>query len=83
MLMDLVSSCKMESVISLAVLSAKILEDISHDYNRKKIDDVDYTRVDNYIRSSLRTVFIQASSIIQAPLNMNTLFQMVQTYDKL
>ncbi|KAH1150436.1 hypothetical protein GYH30_044443 [Glycine max] len=49
----------MESVISLAVLSAKILEDISHDYNRKKIDDVDYTRVDNYIRSSLRTVFIQ------------------------
>ncbi|KAG5087475.1 Protein unc-13 [Glycine soja] len=44
----------MESVVSLAVLSAKILEDISHDYNRKKKDDVDYTRVDNYIRSSLR-----------------------------
>ncbi|KOM54202.1 hypothetical protein LR48_Vigan10g009400 [Vigna angularis] len=36
----------MESVVSLAVLSAKILEDFSHDYNRKKKkeDDVEYTR---------------------------------------
>ncbi|XP_014513162.1 uncharacterized protein LOC106771672 isoform X1 [Vigna radiata var. radiata] len=51
----------MESVVSLAVLSAKILEDFSHDYNRKKKkeDDVEYTRVDNYIRSSLHAVFIQ------------------------
>ncbi|XP_027922527.1 protein unc-13 homolog [Vigna unguiculata] len=51
----------MESVVSLAVLSAKVLEDFSHDYNRKKKkeDDVEYTRVDNYIRSSLHAVFIQ------------------------
>lgn len=58
----------MESVVSLAVLSAKILEDISHESNWKKKDaDVDYTKVDNYIRSSLRAVFAQASSVIQAP----------------
>nr|KYP39487.1 hypothetical protein KK1_039197 [Cajanus cajan] len=60
----------MESVVSLAVLSAKILEDISHVNNRQKKEaDVDYSRVDNYIRSSLRAVFLSS-------LNMNTLFQM-------
>ncbi|CAL5210191.1 unnamed protein product [Lathyrus oleraceus] len=51
----------MESVVSLAALSAKILaEDISNEYNQKKNHvDVAYTRVENYIRSSLRAVFIQ------------------------
>ncbi|KAL2321318.1 hypothetical protein Fmac_030287 [Flemingia macrophylla] len=56
----------MESVVSLAVLSTKILEDISHGYNRRnKEADVDYTRVDNYIRSSLHAVFVQASSKLE------------------
>ncbi|RDX63097.1 hypothetical protein CR513_58515, partial [Mucuna pruriens] len=55
----------MESVVSLAVLSAKILEDISHEHNwKKKETDVDYSRVDNYIRSSLHAAFAQASSMI-------------------
>ncbi|KAK7314422.1 hypothetical protein VNO77_32945 [Canavalia gladiata] len=51
----------MESVVSLAALSAKILhEDISREYNwKRKEADVAYTRVDNYIRSSLRAVFTQ------------------------
>ncbi|XP_061371255.1 protein unc-13 homolog isoform X2 [Gastrolobium bilobum] len=59
----------MESIVSLAVLSAKILaEDISHDNNwKRKETDVACTRVENYIRSSLRAVFAQASSIIQHP----------------
>jgi len=66
----------MESVVSLAALSAKILaEDISHEYNRKNKADVAYARVENYIRSSLRSVFIQASSITQAS------FQIVKIYD--
>ncbi|KAL4374766.1 hypothetical protein HN51_008594 [Arachis hypogaea] len=46
----------MESIVSIAVLSAKILSE----YNRKKRDhDVAYTRVENYIRSSLRAAFAQ------------------------
>ena len=54
----------MESVVSLAVLSAKILAE----YNwKKKEADVACIRVENYIRSSLRAVFAQASSIIEAP----------------
>lgn len=59
----------MQSVVSLAVLSAKMLaEDTSHEYNRKRKEtDVACSKVDNYIRSSLRAAFAQASSIIQAP----------------
>lgn len=50
----------MESVVSLAALSAKILaEDISHEYNRKNKADVAYARVENYIRSSLQSVFTE------------------------
>ncbi|KAI4350812.1 hypothetical protein L6164_005226 [Bauhinia variegata] len=49
----------MQSIVSLAVLSAKILaEDISHEYSRnRKETDVACSRVDNYIRSSLRAAF--------------------------
>ncbi|TKY44603.1 DUF810 protein [Spatholobus suberectus] len=50
----------MECIVSLAVLSAQILEDISHESNgKKKGADVDYSRVDNYIRSSMHAVFTQ------------------------
>lgn len=71
----------MESIISLAALSATILEeDISHEYNwKKKEADVACNRVENYIRSSLRAAFAQASSIFLALLNMNTPFWMVQS----
>ncbi|MED6184734.1 hypothetical protein PIB30_050407 [Stylosanthes scabra] len=52
----------MESIVSIAVLSAKILAE----YSRKKKDgDVAYTRVENYIRSSMRAVFAQVSSILE------------------
>ncbi|XP_027357832.1 protein unc-13 homolog isoform X1 [Abrus precatorius] len=59
----------LESIVSVAALSAKILdEDISHEYNwKKKEADAAYSSVDNYIRSSLRAVFTQASSTIQHP----------------
>ncbi|XP_043726346.1 protein unc-13 homolog [Telopea speciosissima] len=52
----------MESIVSLGVTSAKILvEDISHEYRRKRKEEVDVARnrVDTYIRSSLRTAFAQ------------------------
>ncbi|KAE9588173.1 hypothetical protein Lalb_Chr22g0352591 [Lupinus albus] len=51
----------MESLVSLAALSAKILaEDISHEYNQKRKDaDVACTIVEKYIRSSLHAVFSQ------------------------
>jgi hypothetical protein len=69
----------MESVVSLAALSTKILaEDISHEHNRKKNEaDVACIRIESYIRSSVRAVFVQASSTTQAS------FQMLQTYDYL
>ncbi|MBA0835671.1 hypothetical protein Goarm_007938 [Gossypium armourianum] len=53
----------MECVVSMAVLSAKIMvEDISHEYHRtRKEIDLARERVDNYIRSSLRVAFVQAS----------------------
>nr|KYP61653.1 hypothetical protein KK1_016161 [Cajanus cajan] len=49
----------MQSVVSLAVSSAKILaEDISIECNRmRKEADVSFTRVENYITSSLHAVF--------------------------
>ncbi|OMO82664.1 hypothetical protein CCACVL1_11830 [Corchorus capsularis] len=51
----------MECVVSMGVLSAKIMvEDISHEYRRKRKEiDVAYERVDTYIRSSLRAAFGQ------------------------
>ncbi|KAE9600332.1 hypothetical protein Lalb_Chr14g0371781 [Lupinus albus] len=49
------------NLVSVAALSAKILaKDISHEHNQKmKQTDVAYTRVENYIRSSLRVAFSQ------------------------
>ncbi|KAK9159644.1 hypothetical protein Syun_005985 [Stephania yunnanensis] len=52
----------MESIVSLGVSAAKILvEDISHEYRRKRREEVDVARIriDTYIRSSLRTAFAQ------------------------
>ncbi|XP_004287459.1 PREDICTED: uncharacterized protein LOC101291750 [Fragaria vesca subsp. vesca] len=50
----------MQNIVSLGVLSAKVLvEDISHEYRRKKEVDVARDRVDSYVRSSMRTAFAQ------------------------
>ncbi|WCJ29520.1 hypothetical protein M5689_011150 [Euphorbia peplus] len=52
----------MHSIVSLGVSAAKILvEDISNEYRRKRKNEVDVarSRIDTYIRSSLRTVFAQ------------------------
>nr|KJB65005.1 hypothetical protein B456_010G075600 [Gossypium raimondii] len=51
----------LECVVSVGVLSAKIMvEDISHEYRKKRKEfDVAHERVDTYIRSSLRTAFFQ------------------------
>ncbi|KAG8491541.1 hypothetical protein CXB51_014802 [Gossypium anomalum] len=53
----------LECVVSVGVLSAKIMvEDISHEYRKKRKEiDVAHERVDTYIRSSLHTAFFQAS----------------------
>ncbi|OVA20257.1 Protein of unknown function DUF810 [Macleaya cordata] len=54
----------MQSIVSLGVSAAKILvEDISHEYRRKRKEEVDVARnrIDTYIRSSIRTAFAQAS----------------------
>lgn len=53
----------MESIVSLGVSAARILvEDISHEYRRRRKEEVDVARnrIDTYIRSSLRTAFAQA-----------------------
>jgi hypothetical protein len=52
----------MQGIVSLGVLAAKILvEDISNEYRRKRKSEVDVarTRIETYIRSSLRTAFAQ------------------------
>ncbi|KAJ6745623.1 PROTEIN UNC-13-like protein [Salix koriyanagi] len=52
----------MQGIVSLGVSAAKILvEDISNEYRRKRKGEVDVvrTRIDTYIRSSLRTAFAQ------------------------
>lgn len=54
----------MEGIVSLGVSAARILvEDISNEYRRKRKGEVDIarTRIETYIRSSLRTAFAQAS----------------------
>lgn len=54
----------MQGIVSLGVSAAKILvEDISNEYRRKRKGEVDVvrTRIDTYIRSSLRTAFAQVS----------------------
>lgn len=56
----------MQSIVSLGVSAAKILvEDISHEYRRRRKEEVDVARnrIDTYIRSSVRTAFAQASYI--------------------
>ncbi|XP_020579935.1 uncharacterized protein LOC110024356 [Phalaenopsis equestris] len=52
----------MQCVVSLGVSAAKILvDDISHEYRRRRREEVDVarTRIDAYIRSSLKTAFAQ------------------------
>ncbi|KAG8047209.1 hypothetical protein GUJ93_ZPchr0008g12809 [Zizania palustris] len=52
----------MQGIVSIGVSTAKILaEDISHEYHRKRKQEthVVYSRVENYIRSSVRTAFAQ------------------------
>lgn len=52
----------MQIVISLGVLAARILEDISHgDGKKRKEVDVAWSRVDEFVRSSVRNAFSQAS----------------------
>lgn len=54
----------MQTIVSIGVVSAKILvEDISNEYRRRRKNEVDValSRIDTYIRSSLRTAFAQAS----------------------
>ncbi|KAM1022433.1 hypothetical protein ACFX15_042569 [Malus domestica] len=54
----------MQAIVSLGVVAAKILvEDISNEYRRRRKNEVDVarSRIDTYIRSSLRTAFAQAS----------------------
>ncbi|KAJ4825086.1 hypothetical protein Tsubulata_035201 [Turnera subulata] len=60
----------MYGIVSLGVSAAKILvEDISNEYRRKRKGEVDVarSRIDTYIRSSLRTAFAQASLCCQGP----------------
>ena len=54
----------MQSIVSLAVIAAKILEeDISRENRRKRKEvNVAHDRIDTFIRSSLRSAFAQASS---------------------
>ncbi|GMH06983.1 hypothetical protein Nepgr_008823 [Nepenthes gracilis] len=52
----------MPNIVCLGLSSAKILvEDISHEYRRRRKGEVDLvrSRIDTYIRSSLRTAFAQ------------------------
>ncbi|XP_042004070.1 protein unc-13 homolog [Salvia splendens] len=52
----------MQSIVSIGVVAAKILvEDISNEYRRRRKNEVDValSRIDTYIRSSLRTAFAQ------------------------
>ncbi|KAJ8494058.1 hypothetical protein OPV22_015779 [Ensete ventricosum] len=52
----------MQSIVSLGVSAARILvEDISNEYRRRRREETDVarSRVDTYIRSSLRTAFAQ------------------------
>ncbi|XP_010526104.1 PREDICTED: uncharacterized protein LOC104803756 [Tarenaya hassleriana] len=52
----------MEGILSLGISAAKVLvEDISNEYRRRRKGEVDVTRtrIETYIRSSLRTAFAQ------------------------
>ncbi|KAL4284140.1 hypothetical protein GQ457_16G002860 [Hibiscus cannabinus] len=58
----------MECVVSMGVLSAKIMvEDISHEYRKKRKEiDVAHERVDTYIRSSLQTAFVKITEKVKS-----------------
>ncbi|KAF0899395.1 hypothetical protein E2562_019514 [Oryza meyeriana var. granulata] len=53
----------MQGIVSIGVSTAKILaKDISHEYRRKRKQETDvvvHSRIETYIRSSLRTAFAQ------------------------
>ncbi|XP_062200089.1 protein unc-13 homolog [Phragmites australis] len=52
----------MQGIVSIGVSAAKVLvEDISHEYRRRRKEETDVarSRVETYIRSSLRTAFAQ------------------------
>lgn len=53
----------MESVLSLSVTTSRILaEEIAHEYHKESKEvDIAHTRVETYIRSSVRSAFSQAS----------------------
>lgn len=52
----------MQSVLSLGVSAARMLVDISHEYGKQREEvDMACSRVDAYIRSSVRNTFSQAS----------------------
>lgn len=52
----------MQSLVSIAVLSSELLQNNQHDWKTIEVD-VAYNKVDNYIRSSLRTAFSKVSAI--------------------
>ncbi|CAK7337466.1 unnamed protein product [Dovyalis caffra] len=64
----------MQTVVSLAVVAAKILvEDISHEYRRKRKGlNVARERIDTYIRSSLRTAFAQKMEKVNASKHLSS-----------
>jgi hypothetical protein len=58
----------MQGIVSIGVSAAKVLvEDISHEYRRRRKEDTDvaHSRVETYIRSSLRTAFALVSHSIR------------------
>lgn len=65
----------MQSVVSLGVVAAKILADISQAHRKKRKEgDVARDMVDKYIRSSLRGAFAEASSRLFSMLHFSFLF---------
>lgn len=56
----------MQGIVSIGVSAARVLvEDISHEYRRRRKEETDVarSRVETYIRSSLRTAFAQVSLV--------------------
>ncbi|VAI17562.1 unnamed protein product [Triticum turgidum subsp. durum] len=52
----------MQGIVSIGVTAAKVLvEDISHEYRRRRKEETDVarSRIETYVRSSLRTAFAQ------------------------
>ncbi|VAI17563.1 unnamed protein product [Triticum turgidum subsp. durum] len=56
----------MQGIVSIGVTAAKVLvEDISHEYRRRRKEETDVarSRIETYVRSSLRTAFAQVSPL--------------------